>query len=443
MFFFKQENNYRSLVVGVDVKVPLPNGNYITAINFDNAATTPPFISVMQDIFTFAPYYSSIHRGNGYKSELSSNVYEKSRNTILDFVGAHPDKDTVIYVKNTTEALNKLAHRFCHGNKKCVILSSDMEHHSNDLPWRDNYTVDYINVDASGGLSLKALEEKLIKYKGNVKLVTVTGASNVTGIINPIYKIAALTHSYGAKIVVDGAQLIPHIPFNMRPSNPKEHIDYLVFSGHKMYAPFGVGVLIGSKSDFENGPPDLKGGGTVQFVTHDYVGWNSPPQKEEAGTPNLMGVIALVSAIETLRSVNMHEIAKIEGSLTQYTLNKIKKIPDIILYGNQNYTEDRLGIIPFNIEGIPHNVTASILSSERGISVRSGCFCAHPYVQQLLKLSPKELTKYIQNPNLPRPGMVRISFGLYNTPYEVDVLIDLLLRIVKNKSYYLQKYNTN
>jgi len=443
MFFFKEENNYRSLVVGVDVKVPLPNGSYTTAINFDNAATTPPFISVMQDIFTFAPYYSSIHRGNGYKSELSSNVYEKSRSTILNFVGANPEKDTVIYVKNTTEAINKLAHRFCHANKKCVILSSDMEHHSNDLPWRDQYTVDYISIDANGNLSLKDLEKKLIKYKGNVKLVTVTGASNVTGIINPIYEIAALTHRYGSKIVVDGAQLIPHIPFNMRPSNPKEHIDYLVFSGHKMYAPFGVGVLIGSKRDFENGPPDLKGGGTVQFVTHDYVSWNSPPQKEEAGTPNLMGVIALVSAIETLGRVNMHEIAKLEGSLTEYTLNKMKKIPDVVLYSTPNYTKDRLGIIPFNIKGIPHYVTASILSSERGISVRSGCFCAHPYVQQLLKLSPKEVEKYIQNPDLPRPGMVRISFGLYNTPYEVDVLIDLLLRIVENKNYYLQKYNAN
>jgi len=441
MFFPSQDNNYRSLVVGVDIKIPLSNGMYTTAINFDNAATTPPFTSVLQDIFAFSPYYSSIHRGSGYKSELSSSVYEESRISILAFAGADPDNDTVIYVKNTTEALNKLAHRFCSNDKKCVILSSDMEHHSNDLPWRDRYTVDYVNIDNNGKLSLKDLESKLIKYNGRVKLITVTGASNVTGIINPVYDMAAIAHKYGAKIVVDGAQVIPHIPFNMKPLNPKEHIDFLVFSGHKMYAPFGVGVLIGPKQAFESGDPDTKGGGTVQFVTHDFVSWSSPPQKDEAGTPNLMGVIALVSAIETLKTINMTNVARIEAELTKYTLNKLKNIPDIILYGNKTYTEDRLGIIPFNIKDIPHDITAKILSDERGISVRSGCFCAHPYVQKLLNLPKDEIKKYISNPSLPRPGMVRISFGLYNTYSEADILINLLEKIIRNKSYYMKKYH--
>ena len=147
----------------------------------------------------------------------------------MNFIGGDPEKDTLIYVKNTTEAINKLSYKLCSSGEKCVVLSSDMEHHSNDLPWRDKYIVDYISIDKCGRLSLEDLNLKLTKYKGCVKLVTVTGASNVTGFINDVHKIATIAHDHNAKLLVDGAQLIPHTSFNMKSLMPHENVDFLVF----------------------------------------------------------------------------------------------------------------------------------------------------------------------------------------------------------------------
>lgn len=432
---------YRDLIVGVDTDVPLANGRYVPYINFDNAATTPPFHKVIEDIVNFSPWYSSINRGKGYKSQISSNVYENSRKTVLNFVKADEKHDTVIYVKNTTEGINKLAFRLCEDNKKCVVLSTNMEHHSNDLPWRGRYKLDYIGLDKTGRLSMKDLEEKLISYKGCVKLVTVCGASNVTGFINPVYEAAKLAHKHNAKILIDGAQLIPHVPFDMKPANSLEHIDFLVFSAHKMYAPFGIGVLIGPKDAFAAGEPDYKGGGTVQLVTHEYVIWNDPPSKEEAGTPNVMGVVALVAAINVLTHIGMKNVEAYENNLTSYALSGLKGIKDIELYeGSEDY-KDKVGIIPFNIEGLHHTSVAEILSYEAGIGVRTGCFCAQPYVQKILNVTSEEIQSILSCPNKPRPGMVRLSFGLYNSLNEIDYFIDVLYHIVRNKSYYINKYH--
>ncbi|SEF87421.1 Selenocysteine lyase/Cysteine desulfurase [Caloramator fervidus] len=421
--------NFRNLVVGVNTLVPLKNGKLTRYINFDNAATTPPFYSVMQSINQFAPWYSSIHRGNGYKSVLSTEIYETSRKKVMEFVGADPMMDTVIYVKNTTEAINKLANRLCKDDK-CVILSTLMEHHSNDLPWREKFFVDYVETDNCGKLSLEDLEMKLKKYEGKVKLVTVTGASNVTGYVNPYYKIAKLAHKYGAMILVDGAQLIPHKKFDMKPHFSNEHIDFVAFSGHKMYAPFGIGALVGHKKVFEKGEPDYKGGGTVKLVSQEFVIWEDPPYKEEAGTPNLMGVIALVSAIETLQKIGMDKIEEYENSLLEYANQRLSQIPEVELYCSKTY--DRVSIIPFNIKNLHHSKVAQILSEYFGIAVRSGCFCAQPYIQRLLKINKEKILEFAKNPNLERPGMVRLSFGLYNTFDEIDTLIKAIKIIIKN-----------
>ncbi|MTI53512.1 aminotransferase class V-fold PLP-dependent enzyme [Geosporobacter ferrireducens] len=435
----KAAPSYRDHVVGVETPIPLMNGRIAKAINFDNAATTPPFISVIQAIVNFSPWYSSIHRGTGCKSQFSSKLYEEAREEIAEFVRATGSSQTVIFVKNATEAINKLAYRLCDSQDHGVVLSSCMEHHSNDLPWREKYTVDYIDIDEQGRLSLRDLAAKLEQYQGRVKLVTVTGASNVTGYRNPIHQVAAMTHNYGAKILVDGAQLVPHTPFDMKPVSSPEHIDFLVFSAHKMYAPFGIGVLIGPKSAFEESCPDYKGGGTVDLVTHDFVRWAPPPQKEEAGTPNLMGVVALKESIRTLSSFGMDKIDRYETFLLYYALEKLRRIPDIELIGSHEH-QNRVAIIPFNISGMPHGTTAAILSYEGGIAVRSGCFCAQPYVQRLLKIPPEEIHERIKDPHVPHPGLVRISFGLYNTREEIDTLAALLQHIVLHKKAYLDKY---
>ncbi len=430
-------SNYRHLIVGADTKVPLYNGQLTTAINFDNAASTPPFVSVIEEIVKFSAMYSSIHRGTGYKSQFSSNLFEEARSIVLKFVNADPLQDTVIFVKNTTEAINKLAYRLWEGKKKSVILSTCMEHHSNDLPWRNKFQVDYVQIDPYGKLSLEDLESKLIKHKGNVKLVTVTGASNVTGYVTPIHKIAELAHRYRAKILVDGAQLVPHNGINMKPENPLHHIDYLAFSAHKMYAPFGIGVLIGPKETFRQGISEIVGGGTAETVTHDWVVWDNPPHKEEAGSPNVMGVVALVAAIKTLTSIGMKNIDHYETQLTNYTNSKLKSIPGITLYSQTAPNEPRIGVIPFNIKGIAHEQVATILSNQAGIAVRTGCFCTQPYIQKLLSISSKQMDFYRNNTNTSRPGVVRISFGLYNDFAEIDALTQLLEKIIKHPRTYI------
>lgn len=429
---------YRNLVVGTNTRVPLINGNYGQAINFDNAATTPALITVVQEILRFLPLYSSVHRGFGYKSQLSTKLYEDSRNIVAKFVSADPKYNTVIFVKNTTEAINKLSNILYKKYKDYIVLSTDMEHHSNDLPWR-KYNIDYVTVDECGRLSLKDLKEKLEMYSGKVALVTLTGASNITGYKNPIHEVAKLAHRYGAKVLVDGAQLVPHSPVDMKPMNSEEHIDYLAFSAHKMYAPFGIGVLIGPKEDFKDVPPDYPGGGTVDIVTHDYIKWFDTPHKDESGSPNVVGVVALASAIETLSYLGMENIEKYENTLTRYALKAMSKIPHIKIYCDGTNLNDRIGTIAFNIEGINHEIVAKILSYEGGIAVRNGCFCAQPYVQKLLKMSKKQIEERIRTGSH-EPGMVRISFGMYNTKREIDVLISLLNKIVTNRKRYIEKY---
>lgn len=431
---------FRNYVVGVDSKIPLENGRWVTAINLDNAATTPPFISVLQELNRQAPMYAAVNRSVGYKSRFSSELYESARVTIADFVGADLDRDAVIFLKNTTEAINKLSYRLgCEGEKN-VVLATAMEHHSNDLPWRNNYSIDYVGIDAVGRLCLNDLVDKLEKHKKKVRLVTVVGASNVTGYVNPIYEIAEIAHKYGAKILVDGAQLVPHMQIDMQPFDSPRHIDYLAFSGHKMYAPFGTGVLIGPKETFSHSAPEYVGGGTVRTVTHRHVVWDEPPYREEAGTPNFMGVLSLQVAVKTLTMLGLKKIRNYELELWKYTVENIKKIPGLQLYCDTEPGKERIGIIPFNLQGMNHALVADILAGEVGIAVRSGCFCAQPYVRKLLTAPEGKEVCVRNNHSLSRPGMIRASFGLYNHFTEINILLQALSHIVEHKDYYLQKY---
>jgi cysteine desulfurase / selenocysteine lyase len=427
-----RENKYRDRIMGVNKLVPIKNGEKVVGINLDNAATTPPFESVVREVVKFSSWYSSVHRGTGYKSQLSSRFYDESREVILKFVNADPKIHTVVYVKNTTEGINKLSYRLL-SCKDCVVLSTWMEHHSNDLPWRDKCHVDYVDIDSEGRLRIDDLNKKLQKYKGAVKLVTVTGISNVTGYINDIHKIAALAHKYGARILVDGAQMVPHMRVNMMPEREEERIDFLVFSAHKMYAPFGTGVIVAPKKCLECGCPEYKGGGTVHVVTHDFVDWDEPPFKDEAGSPNLIGVKALVTAIKEFNKIGIENIERQELELTSYAIKRLKDIENIKIYGDISGDTPRVGIIPFNIKGISHLEVAKYLSDEAGIAVRSGCFCAHPYVQRLLNIPLEYMEAYRNNKHLEKPGMVRVSFGIYNTAREVDVLVKYLKRLDKKR----------
>lgn len=420
------------LVAGLNMPVTLANGKQVPLINFDNAATTPPLRSVLQAIESYAPWYGSVHRGGGAKSEVTTRLFEEARGLAADFVEADRERSVVIFVKNTTEAINKLAYRLAqNAGRRNIVISTAMEHHSNDLPWRGKFRVLYVEVDQAGRLLLDDLEKKLRLSRGRARLVTVTGASNVTGHVNPVGEIARLAHHYGAEIMVDGAQMVPHLPVSMKGLAGDEPLDYLAFSAHKMYAPFGTGVLIGPRKTFANGPSELVGGGTVDLVSHRQVRWGEVPHRDEAGTPNMMGIIALSEAIRSLSRLGMHQVRKVEAELADYARQSLTRVPRLVFYGDNQDHRHKVGIIPFNIPGIPHDTVASYLANQHGIAVRSGCFCAQPYVQRLLGVSPAEVKEAFTAPGKPHRGMVRVSFGLYNTKAEVDTLVNALRRLVE------------
>jgi len=432
MLYKLAKPNYSELVVGAGATVPLADGRLVPEINFDNAATTPPLHSVLERLREFAPIYSSIHRGAGYKSQLSSALYEEARREVLKFVAGDPSHDTVVFVKNTTEAINLLADRLRNQDKN-VVITTYMEHHSNLLPWRKNFQVVYAEIDEAGRLILADLEAKLARYRGKVRLVAVTGASNVTGYVNPIYDIAEMAHRYGTEILIDGAQLVPHLPVDLKPAGSPKHLDYLAFSAHKMYAPFGTGVLIGPFATFAAGSPGYAGGGTVRLVTPAAIVWDDPPHKDEAGTPNLMGVIALVAAIKTITCLGLKNLARHEKSLTEYALTKLRRIPGLQLFTDQTSPGQRIGVIPFNVQNLHHSTVAQILASEAGIAVRSGCFCAQPYVQRLLRVTQRDIEYALHHPDAPRPGLVRLSFGFYNDFSEIDILAQNIEQMVAGR----------
>src|SRR5262245_54498955 len=240
---------WRDRIIGLKSKIPLLDGRLVPYINLDNAASTPPLHDVLEIVKRFLPNYSSVHRGVGFKSRLSTAAYDEAHKIIGRFVGADMDSNTVIFGKNTTEAINKLAYRYPL-NPNSVILSTMMEHHSNDLPWRRRAQVVRAQVTGEGRLDEDDVDRLLAKFGNRVALLTVSGASNVTGFIQPIHRLARKAHNVGARILVDAAQLAPHRRINIKPDDDPEHLDFIAFSAHKMYAPFGVGALIGPREVF-------------------------------------------------------------------------------------------------------------------------------------------------------------------------------------------------
>ncbi|MGL5641180.1 MAG: aminotransferase class V-fold PLP-dependent enzyme [Paraclostridium sp.] len=420
--------NYRHMFDGVDLTIKLANGAYVTPICFDNGATTPPLKCVDKEIFKHMQMYGSIGRGKGPKSEYSSRVYEKCRDYVKEFFNVgNDDRYTVIFTKNTTEGINLLANTLLN-SKYDKVITTRMEHHANDLPWRYNANLIYIEVDEYGKLNIEDIEEELIKHKGEVKFVTVTGASNVTGYVNPINKIAKIAHKYGAKIIVDAAQLASHRTINMKGTGDDDSIDYLALSGHKMYAPYGSGLVIGLKEDLENKEPFIKGGGAVDLVFDYDVYWSDMPARFEAGTPNYLGVVAMYTAMNKLKEIGMDKIQEHEEVLKNRFISGIRDIDRVVLYGDPNCRE-RLGVIPFNIDGINFDVVADRLSYIRGIAVRQGAFCAHTYVRRLLGITD-QAAKDLLARDCKAAGMVRASFGLYNTCDEVDEFLNTMEFII-------------
>jgi len=428
----------RQRIVGIDQQVPVLDGSLRPYINFDNAASTPTLQDVLDTVSEFMHWYSSVHRGTGFKSKVATQAYDDARRIVADFVGANQKDHIVIFGKNTTDAINKLSYRLPL-KKDDVVLVSLLEHHSNDLPWRAQAHVEHIKADELGRLDVADLDRLLEVYRGRVKLVAITGASNVTGHLPDIHAIAKKAHAAGAEILIDCAQLAPHRRVTMGDLSDPAHLDYISISAHKMYAPFGTGALIGRKDTFEKGEPEYRGGGTIEIVTVDNVEWAGAPDRDEAGSPNVAGAVALAAAIKALNDIGMDVIAEHEAELTAYALEQLKPIEQLEIYGETDVAtvRNRLGVIPLNVTGLSHFLVATILGAEYGIGVRNGCFCAHPYLLHLMRLSPEESDRVrhdiLSNNRHDMPGLVRISFGMYNTAAEVDVVVQALRDIAQDK----------
>lgn len=407
-------------------------------VNLDNAASTPALACVRDTVNDFLRWYSNVHRGTGYKSRLSSWAFERARSRVAHFVGADSNAEVVIFCKNATEAINKLAHRlpFREGD---VVLTTVMEHHSNELPWRRVARVVHVGVQPDGRVDERDLCRRLDELRGRVRLLAVTGASNVTGYVNPVHAWARRAHDAGAEILVDAAQLAPHRPIVMGPPEDPEHLDYVAFSAHKMYAPFGIGVLVGSRRTFQTGDPDTVGGGMVDIVSLEDAYWADLPDREEAGTPDIVGVVALARAIRAIEEAGWDALVEHEAALTARALERLRTLPGVVLYGDADpaRARERLGVIAFNVEGVPHALTAAVLSAEWGIGTRNGCFCAHPYVKAILHVGESEAAE-VERHILARdrsaiPGAVRVSFGVYNTVDDVDALVEAVAQIARGR----------
>ena len=428
--------HWREHFAGVDLPVPLLGGSTVTGINFDNAASTPPLTRVRDVVNGFSDLYSSVHRGTGYKSRLSTEAYEHARELVARFLSVDESDQVVIFVKGTTDALNRIAAEEARLDGRQVLVT-EMEHHADLLPWRHRSGHVMVGLSDGGHIDLDAIEHALQEGQGKISLVALCGASNVTGFVSPLHEVAELAHRYGARISVDAAQLAPHHRIDVRPAGDPGHLDFVSLSGHKMYAPYGAGVLVAPR-DFFSGAPEVMGGGAIDIVTWDDTVWADLPDREEAGSPNVIGAVALGVAIDTLLELGFEKMLEDEIALGRRMLEGLSRIPGVgVLGGVEPCDGARLALSSFVVEGLHHGLVAAALSHEHGIAVRHGCFCANPYVFHLLHMSKDEVVKVEGEVTAGRrkalPGAVRASLAPYNTAAEVDRFLEAVAQIARGR----------
>ncbi|WP_433463474.1 aminotransferase class V-fold PLP-dependent enzyme [Spirillospora sp. CA-128828] len=359
-------------VVGADVPVPLRDGGHVPYANLDYAASAPCLEAVNEAVTRALPYYSSVHRGAGYASQVTTGAYEEARETVRSFLGAWR-RSAVVFTRNTTDSMNLLAHAVPAGTSVVVF---ETEHHASLLPWKRAVR---LPAPATPAEAISAADRALRESPTGSRLLVVTAASNVTGELWPLGELARVAHRNGARIAVDAAQLVPHRPLDMTALD----LDYVAFSGHKLYAPFGAGVLAGRADWLRAAEPYLKGGGASASVGPTTRWAASAEQRHEAGSPNVLGAIALAAACETL-SPAWADVAAREEALVERLRSGLAALPhvrELRLWGDR---APRVGIVSFIVDGWNARDVALTLSEEHGIGVRDGKFCAHPFVRHLL-----------------------------------------------------------
>ena len=413
-------------LVGADTEVPvLPEGTR-RYVNLDYAASAPALQVVHDAIEELLGWYSSVHRGAGFKSRASTAAYEGARESIRAFVHARPD-DAVIITRNTTDSINLLAGTLPEGTH---VVAFAGEHHANLLPWK-RIGVRYLPVPESPADMLEQLTATLrdLPHCPDPHLVAVTGASNVTGEMWPLGEISRVAHEHGARLLVDAAQLAPHAPIDMA----RDEIDYLALSGHKLYAPYGAGALVGERDWLSAGDPFLRGGGAVKLVTIDETLWADLPDRQEAGSPNVIGAVAMGVACDALAAAGMERIAAEEAELLAYARERLAAVEGFEHYRVWPADHPRVGLLTFNLRGVPYDLLAAVLSAEHGIGIRHGCFCAHPLMVRLLHVDAAEVGRLVDGTragqHLRLPGAARMSLGLGSTKADIDTLAEALRAI--------------
>jgi selenocysteine lyase/cysteine desulfurase len=411
-------------LVGDHQLVPCVDGQERPYLSLDTAASTNALPAVAEAVQEFLPWYSSVHRGAGYKSRQATTAYEAARQAAMTFAGRPVDGgDVAIICRNTTEAINHLAYRL-RLRRQDVVVTTVVEHHANLLPWARLCRRRFVECDPDGTFDLVAVTDALTESPPP-RLLAITGASNVSGWAPPIEAIIDAAHELGVPVLVDAAQLAAHLPL---PGSA----DYLAWSGHKMYAPFGSGVLIGPKATFADGDPFLAGGGAVNLVDLDEVAWTDPPEREEAGSPNVVGAVALHAAIEELGRAGWPAIAAHDRHLAHRLRSGLAAIDNVTLLG-PDPAVDTLPLAAFTITGVNHALVAARLSAEHAIGVRHGCFCAHPYLMRLLHLTADEIADYRRavraGDHTRTPGAVRASAGINTSPPDIDRFLSAVAAI--------------
>ncbi|TCO56654.1 aminotransferase class V-fold PLP-dependent enzyme [Actinocrispum wychmicini] len=398
-------------VVGAALRVPLATGGHIEYANLDHAASAPCLRGVQDAVDELLPWYASVHRGAGFASQVSTKVYERARDVLRKFVGAR-SRDAVVFTRNTTDSLNLLARSLPKGTS---VVLFDTEHHAALLPWKGPW-IRRIQTPASAADAVVALDNALVSAPAGPRLVVVTGASNVTGELWPVDELAAVARKHGARVALDAAQLAPHRAVDIKAWD----VDYVVLSGHKLYAPFGAGALVGRADWLQAADPYLVGGGAtkqvVNYGDHLGVAWSAVPERHEAGSPNVVGVHALAAACEVL-SANWSDIEAHEISLLRRLREGLRSVPG--LSELSLFDGPRVGVVSFTVEGHDAGLIAAALSAEYGIGVRDGAFCAHIATRRLLaKCGSTE------------QQALRASLGLGSTAEHVDRLVDALRTLV-------------
>ena len=392
-------------LVGGELDVPLVTGEWVRYANLDNAASAPALESVAAAVDELLPYYGSVHRGAGFASVVSTEAYTRAREIVRGFVGARED-DVVLFTRNTTDAFNLLAGALPAGT---TVLTFTGEHHANLLPWRRGDVRD-LGIPASPADALRTLESAL-RTVGGPALVSVTGASNVTGEVWPVEAIARLAHRYGARVALDAAQLAAHRPIDIA----DWEVDYVAFSGHKVYAPYGAGVLAGRADWLDAAEPYLAGGGATRRVTAGAVEWNTGPARHEGGTPAALGAFALAAAVRALEDAGWDELIAHEEALLERLLTGLDAIEGVRTYELWGRGHDRVGVVSFNLAGLNPALLAAALAAEHGIGVRDGAFCAHPLMDHFGALRA-----------------VRASIGVGTTQDDIDRLLRAVAQIARD-----------